>query len=227
VVVVSDGSRGGIKHAPIYGISPKLHEQGILDTALQGFKGRFEGRHEFSIGELQEFRMSPSDSLYFTEPQPATGPDTETILGALYHALIAPRGGGGSRVPTKGRLIDQVVRHARGEGLNVGWGQYVDDFLFDAVIDDGERPLLSVLSFATNATTSRSWEAVEKDAGHFLYAVEQVGRPGLAVVAPPTSASHQHARDSFARVGRWFRQAGVAETEPEGVVGALSAFAKS
>ena len=225
VVLVGDGTQGGIRHAPIHGISPKLREQGLLDAALEGFKTQFLGDHKLTLGQLEEFRASPSDSLYFTAPQPATGPDAETILGALYQALVAPGAGGGSRIPTKGKILTDVVSDLRREGWTVSRGEYVKDFLFDVVPSGKKAPLLCVLSFATSASAARTWEAVEKDAGHFLYGLEHVDRPGLAVLAEPTGTSHAHARESFGRVARWLKRAHVESVLPKDVSEALRAFA--
>jgi hypothetical protein len=117
---------------------------------------------------------------------------------------------------TKGKVLDHVVSQIRQRGLDVQRGSYLKDFLFDAVVSRGKkRSALEVLSFATAAQV---WSGVEHDAGHFLFALERVDVPGMAVIQPPTDESHQNAATAFERVSRWFRTAKVPIVAPD-VVG--------
>jgi len=211
VLVDREGMFGGVRAAPLSSVSPRLHEQGILDAAIAGLERQFSEAHKPSLGVLIEWQRSLQHSLCFTEPKPTAVPDVDTVLQALYQAYVRPRGGGGGKL-TKGRLLDQVVTRVRHRGFEVRRGSYVDDYLFDAVVDhDGHRSALEVLSFATGA---RHWTPVEHDAGHFLYAIGAVGLSGVAVVEPPGPDSQRSATDAFNRVNRWFQHANLPVVAP-------------
>lgn len=83
---------------------------------------------------------------------------------------------------------------------------YVGDFYFDIILDEPRKSVAEVLSFATSA---QNWTPVEYDAGHFLYALEQTGVQGFAVVQPPAESSHQNAFLSYKRIQTWFDKAGI------------------
>ena len=89
--------------------------------------------------------------------------------------------------------------------------EYIGDFIFDVIVEKPEPSVMEVLSFATAAIT---WTNVEHDAGHFLYALERVKQKGVAVVQPPSDASHQSAVSSHDRVLRWFSKAGADAVQP-------------
>jgi hypothetical protein len=213
VVIVGEGDVGGIRSAPISTISPKLHDQGILDSALRNFERQFTEGHCLTLGQLEEMSTGMVHSLTFTPPLPTLVEDVDVTLTALYRALVGGPSGG-SRILTKGKVLDNVVRKLRRDGYEVGRGQYLDDFIFDAVLEEPNAPLLGVLSFATSA---RNFVGTEQSAGHFLYGLENVGRSGLAIIAPPTASSHENANLSFHRVSRWLQRADCAVASPEEV----------
>jgi len=214
---VADGStRVWFKHAPVSQISGALADQGLIDCVLQQFEERFAAGQPLTVDQLSEMNRSMTHSLYFTPPEPTLASDPSTALSSLYRALVQPAYGGSSGVLTKGKALDAVVARLRTDGIKVQRGQYVGDFLFDAEVEGtGSTPVLDVLSFAT---TAKRWAPMEYDAGHFLYALGRVARPGLAVVVPPTAASHRSARMSHERVLRWFDKEGCPVVAPEDVV---------
>lgn len=219
LLVNESGEIGAIKAAPISSISPRLHDQGLLDRVIAGLEAQFEGEPKPSVGRLREWQESFRHSISLTPPSETAVPDIELALSALYRAYVAPRTGG-SRVLTKGKLLDSVVGTLRKRGLTIRRGDYVNDFLFDAVIGEGEPILLDVLSFATSA---KAWAPVEHDAAHFLYALGHVGHSSaLAVVAPPVESSHSNAIRSYDRVSRWLSDAQVAAVGPDEVGDALA-----
>jgi hypothetical protein len=162
---------------------------------------------------VQEIQNGLRNSLYLTPPAQTLVIDSEITLASLYKAYVSVRPEGSS-VQTKGRVLDGVVGSLRNSGLNVRRGDYYNDFLFDIVIaPNEERPQVAeVLSFATPA---KEWAAVEHDAGHFLYAIEQAQLDGLTFIRPPSATSHENAVVSFHRVSRWMSEAGVRVLSPE------------
>ena len=215
------GEFGAIRAAPISGISPRLHEQGMIDSIVVRLEEQFAGAVKPSLGSLREWSESLRHSLYLTTPKPTAVPDVDLVVAALYKALCAPNPGG-SKVPTKGKVLDGVVSRLRRCGRHVARGQYQGDFLFDAVVTrDDQRPAvaLDVLSFATAA---QRWGPVEHDAGHFLFALERTAIPGVAVVNPPSDASHRNAVESYERVRRWCASADVRVVSPDAVDDAIA-----
>lgn len=92
-------------------------------------------------------------------------------------------------------------------------GEYVKDFIFDAVIEQGrKRRPIEVLSFAA---ARRDWAPIERDAGHFLFALEQLKLEGWAVVQPPTPATYQSAKEPHRRVTKWLKRFDVPIASPE------------
>ena len=85
--------------------------------------------------------------------------------------------------------------------------------MFDVVIQlrRSRRAVMEVFSFATG---QKKWEPVEHDAGHFLYALEQVELEGAAVIQPPLDQNGDGAIDSLHRVQRWLRKAQVPAIRP-------------
>jgi hypothetical protein len=60
-------------------------------------------------------------------------------------------------------------------------------FLLDAIVNVRARTaVVEVLSFASK---TKDWSNAERDAGHFLYAVEHVKTPAAAVIKPPSEVS--------------------------------------
>jgi hypothetical protein len=212
ILVSADGQMGGIRAAPISTISSRLSDQGWLDAILNGVAQRFAAGDMLTLDDLTQLSTSLQQSLYLTPPAPTAVSDVDTVLSALYKALVAPRGGGSS-ILTKSRVLDRVVNRLRRQGYRVARGKYVDDFLFDAIVESSEHlRMIEVLSFAS---TAKNWVSVEKDAGHFLYALEHVHGQGIAVVQPPTDATKDSAADTYERVLNWFRRDDVPTVHPD------------
>lgn len=211
VLVGPRGEFGGIRYGPVSGISPRLREQGLLDALLVGFKEQFESERKPDVENLTEMYRRMTRSLYLTEPKLVSVPDVEVVLNALYRAFVAPKAA--PRATTKAVVLDKVVDDLRWRGLEVRRAEYIDDFMFDVVIHPkrGRRAVLEVFSFAAG---QKKWEPVEHDAGHFLYALEQVELEGAAVIQPPPSEDSDGATDSFQRVQRWLRKARVPALQP-------------
>jgi len=211
LVVGTEGCRSAMKAAPLSSISPRLHEQGILDTMLVELQEKFTSQTQSALDLLRSMHGSMHRSLYVTEPQPTALPNIDTVLAALYRAYVAPRTGGSSLL-TKGKVLDNVVELFRKQGRVVRRGDTLGDFIFDAVLDpDTAKTPVGVLSFASAA---KNWANVEHDAGYFLYALECVQRPGIAVIQPPNLSADKTAYTAHTRVARWLKQADVPTYAP-------------
>jgi hypothetical protein len=94
-----------------------------------------------------------------------------------------------------------VAKELRDRGFKAIRGQYVNDVLFDIVIENGkpETPrVIEVLSFGGDR---KDWTPVEHDAGHFLFGRREAGVDARAIIHPPTSGNG--ASESYRRVSRW------------------------
>ncbi len=218
ILVAGDGAQAAVKAAPISGISARLHEQGILDKLIVHLDEQFRNIEGSGLTRLRDLHRSLQHSIYLTAPKPTAIPDMDSVLSALYRAYVAPRPARGSQVLTKGRVLDSVISRIRSKGLTVRRGDYVSDYLFDAVLEGHGKTVLQVLSFATSA---KSWVPVEHDAGYFLYALERTRFNGLAVIQQPTDSSHSNAVQAHRRVLRWFDEASVPTVAPDEVTEAL------
>ncbi len=217
VILVNVESEAGlVKSAPLSSVSPRLHEQGILDELIVSLERRVT--NEFSLTALQTLRSALNESVTLTEPKLAVLPngDATATVEALYKAYVAPEGGG-SKIPTKGRVLDKVVTTLRKYDEPVKRGAYVKDYIFDVVLESSHRKVkvLEVLSFATAA---KNWVPVEHDAGYFLRAIDQIGKPGMAVVLPPSDVSDSSAVESHKRVMRWFKKEKIDIVSPDTLV---------
>ena len=212
ILVDEVGKLGGVRRAPLSGISPRLREQGILDSILVSIEDRFREEVKPDLSALTEWQKSLNQAVYLTEPEPTAIPDPEEALNALYKAYVAPRGGG-PRSLTKGLVLDQTTDLIRRQGYVARRGEYVDDFLFDLAVEGlASRPfVLDVLSFANS---KQGWTTDEHDAGHFLYALDQTGLSGAAVIQPPSQASRAVANTAFERVRRWFDRERIPHIAP-------------
>ena len=214
ILVDPEGEYGGFRAAPLGTISPRLRDQGLLDDILNGIRVQFEAPEKPDIGFLNDLHESLTHSIVITEPKPVVIPDEKKTLNALYRAYVS-RSQGRSKVLSRSKVLDLVVVKLRGRGYEVKRTSYVDEFLFDAVIErgTGKRPVCGeVLSFATRAA---DWSASEYNAGHFLYAITRLEVPGFAVIQPPTPASHMNASISFDRVSSWFHHEDVPILDPD------------
>jgi hypothetical protein len=169
--------------------------------------------HRPDLVQLRGLSESLAQSLYVTPPKPVAVPDPDLTLQALCRAYVAPVGA--PRSLTKGVVTDKVVHALRKQGLNVRRSEYVGDFIFDAVVDRPGGPVVcNVLSFAT---TKNNAIPIERDAGHFLYGVEQLRVPGIAIIEPPANSVADEVRSSHDRVRRWFAGADVDVQSPTDV----------
>jgi hypothetical protein len=204
------GDLGVIRHAPISSISQRLRDQGILDEILLGLEERLASEPTLKLEDVRELSSSLQRALVITEPKPVHVTNLDESLDALYRAYVAPAPTGGSRAPTKGVVLDRVVDMLRKRGVRARRGGYVDDFIFDVVLENGEKPaVLEVLSFAA---PRKDWTPVERDAGHFLYAVRTLELPGRGVVQPPSEQVGKV--ESYERILRWFDREDVPVVEP-------------
>lgn len=211
LLVDAEGQFGGIRSAPPSALSGDARQQGFLDAMLHGLENQFTNEDRPDLDRLRELYDTLNNTLYLTSPRPTAVPDPDLTLQALYRAYVAPLPA--PRAVTKGVVIDRVIKILRGRGFKVSRGEYVGDFLFDAVVQRSEGPLAcDVLSFAA---ARQDWTPTERDAGHFLYGLERVNLPGIAVIQPPSEESRGEAKTSFERVRRWFKDAKVPIREPE------------
>jgi hypothetical protein len=213
IVVEERGAASGFKPAPVSAISSRLHEQGLLDAALQGLEHQVVRSQAFTLERLTALQAQLDSSLVLTEPKPvALTQDVETATSALYRALVAPRGGGSSRL-TKSVVLDKVVNGLRRRGIDVRRGAYLEDFIFDAVLEtDRGRRVMEVLSFAA---PRKDWAPIERDAGHFLFAKQELSLPASAVVAPPKEDAATNANEHYTKVRRWLDAHDVRVATPE------------
>jgi hypothetical protein len=133
LLVDRDGRLGGMRAAPISSISPRLHEQGLLDAILVNLEATFQGSSRPTLETLEQLRAHLQRSLVLTEPRLVAVPDVDVTLDALYRAYAAPKGGG-STAATHGRVLDRVMTQLRRRGWSVKRGEYVGDFIFDLVV---------------------------------------------------------------------------------------------
>jgi hypothetical protein len=199
LLVVPEAHIGLVRAAPLTNVSPRLHEQGIVDELLAGLEQTFSAAGTPTVDLLVDLHEAFQRSLVITEPKAVAVADIDVDLAALYRAYLAQRSGG-ARAPTKGAVRDRVTRELRSRGFPAVRGQYVDDFLFDIVIENAHRQpkVVEVLSFAGER---KDWTPVEYDAGHFLYSCQHAGVEARAVVVPPTGDDHASA--AYQRVQRW------------------------
>jgi hypothetical protein len=202
LLVDRDGRLGGMRAAPISSISPRLHEQGLLDAILVNLEATFQGSSRPTLETLEQLRAHLQRSLVLTEPRLVAVPDVDVTLDALYRAYAAPKGGG-STAATHGRVLDRVMTQLRRRGWSVKRGEYVGDFIFDLVVSKPKSLVGEVFSFASGA---KNLVPVEQSAGHFLYGLKEVDLPGLAVIEPPADPA---SNPSFERVTRWLNREGV------------------
>jgi hypothetical protein len=202
ILVDRDGRVGGMRSAPISSISPRLHEQGLLDAILLNLESRFQGSAKPTLDTLERLRGDLQRSLVLTDPRPVAVPDVDVTLESLYRAYAAPKGGG-STAATHGRVLDRVMTQLRRRGWSVKRGEYVGDFIFDLVVSKPRSLVGEVFSFASGA---KNLIPVEQSAGHFLYGLREVQLPGLAVIQPPKDSASD---PSFQRVTRWLGREGV------------------
>jgi hypothetical protein len=172
----------------------------------EGLAERFSPETDAGPADLAVLENLHGDfarSLVVTEPQRVAVGEFEETLAALYKAYVS-RPSGGSRGLTKGAVIDRVVNVFRAQGLTTKSRWYVDDFIFDVVVVNGGTSVVEVLSFAS---PRKDWTPLEREAGHFLYAVQKLQVPAKAIVQPPAEGTPPP--DSYERITGWFRAENV------------------
>lgn len=213
ILVDDEGTFGGVKATAISTISPHLREQGILDSLVNGLEQRFSGDERPTLEDLRVMYESMQRSIVVTAPQACAVEGVDETLRALFAAHVGrPEI---RRTRTKGTVLDQVVRALRRDRLKVQRGDYVDDFLFDAVVENGHGPVaLDVLCFAQ--PQRKDWREAEQDAGHFLFGLVQTNLRGLAVLDPPAEQT-DFATPTYERVQRWFEKAAIPVVDPTAI----------
>lgn len=210
VLVDAEGQFGGVRPAPPSSLSSDARQQGLLDAILHGLEARFTADERPDLAFLRGLADVMVQSLYLTPPKPVAVPDPDLTLHALYRAYVQPVGA--PRTMTKGVVTDRVVHALRRQGFDVRRGEYIGDFLFDAIVGtSGTTTVCNVLSYAT---TRKNAIPIERDAGHFLYGLEHLGLTGLAVIEPPSQGAGDEVITSHGRVRRWFSDAHVPVQAP-------------
>ncbi len=210
-LVSSSGDYAAVKHLPASQLSARLREQGILDSALVGLARRLGGE-ESAFERLLEMSSRANGSLTVEPPMPADlARGADRTLSALYKGLVAQKVG---RRPglAKSQLLDKVIDTFRHSGAPIRRGQYIDDFLLDAIASR-DRDSVTAIHAQSFAASDRDWSRVEKDTGYFLFALDRLDADGLCVIQRPTSLSDDPAKKSYDRVDRWITRAGVRAVE--------------
>lgn len=217
ILVDPEGRLGGMRSASVGSLSQRLKDQGLLDDVIVGLEKQFQAKRKPNLETLQSWHETFQRALYFSAPQPVAVSHEKDTLDALYKAFLSPAPS--PRRLTKSVILDRVVTAFRAHGQDVKVAAYLGDFVFDAVVNGKGAPTtaVEVLSFAT---PRKDWTPVEKDAGHFLFALERLPKVhGLAVVQPPEEVSTEgEALIPYERVHRWFDQAGVPVRVPDELV---------
>jgi hypothetical protein len=197
-----------VRAAPLSAVSPRLHDQGLLDAIVVQLKERVESETNADLDFLRGLHQTFGRSLQLTAPRPVAVGDGEKALAGLYRAYLATRSAGG-RALTKGALLDKVVDALRKRGQTVARGAYIEDFIFDAVLEgNGKGPsVFEVLSFAA---PRKDWTPLERDAGHFLYALGELTVGAATAVVQPPAESDADALASYKRIDKWLEKHDVA-----------------
>jgi len=211
LVVVPQAGTAVVRSAPLHRISQRLREQGIVDELLAGLEERFSSAARPGLDLLLELHETFQRSLVVTEPRPMAISDLDADVAALYRAYLAQRGGG-PHVQTKGVIRDRVAVALRDWGYPAVRGQYVDDHLFDIVIQNG-RPQPTVIEVLSFAGDRKDWTPIEHDAGHFLYSCSQVDVDARVIFRPPNG--NPGGRAAYQRVSRWLKQEAIRSATDE------------
>jgi hypothetical protein len=208
------GDFAAIRSTPVSSLSSQLRTQGLVDAMLVGLARDLSSGRSDGISRLNGLLKLRSSVLVVSEPQSAAiGQDPLSTLDSLYRALVAPKVSRGPGV-SRSQVLDQVVQQFRSGGTPVERGAYLNDYILDAVASPSGRPRLPIhtLSFAL---PNRDWSHVERDTGHFLFAIGRLNEKGVCVMQPPTEISRSSAIDSLGRVTRWLTSEGVETIGPD------------
>jgi hypothetical protein len=184
-----------------------------LDAALVGIARTVARQGVEAIETLLSWKRHSGGAIQLSDAFPADlGDSPEDTLDVLFKSLIAQRTGRPRGVP-RGALLDKVVSQFRRVGAPVRRGEYLEDFLLDAVLTPSARSVtaLYVESFACEG---RDWGRAERDAGYFMFALEQLKVDGIAVLQEPTDVGGDDARRSYERICRWASDVGLPTARP-------------
>lgn len=218
------GDFAAIKSAPISSLSPQLRSQGLVDAMLVGL-ARDLGAHKRldGLGRLDELRGLSSSVLIVAAPQSAAiNASPRSALDSLYKALVAPKISRGPGI-ARSQVLDQVVQTFRSGGTPVSRGTYLSDFILDAVASPSGHPQLPIHTLSY-ALPNRDWSHVERDTGHFLFAIDHLKQKGVCVMQPPSRVSQPSAMESLERVTRWLLYEGVETIAPDQLQGLVGRY---
>lgn len=209
------GGFARIKHLPPSQISPSLRSQGLFDRALVSLGRVIAEDPALASDRLQALSSAHSSSLSVSPGMPADASSGfAQTLESLYKALVAQQR---ARRPgiDRAEVLDRTINAIRHWGTPVTRGEYVDDFLIDAVASPrGQRPtILHAQSFATR----RDWTRVERETGYFLLAARSLRVPSVCVLQEPLSEGDQDAVSSYLRVQRLIARNNVELVAPSDV----------
>ena len=212
LLVQESGGAGVIQAAPVSQMSPRLHEQGLVDAILVSLARRLASGDVQGEAGLARLCRSSGPTLEVTHPEPTVIMDDPHVTArVLYKSLVSPRRGARDSLQ-KGAILDRVVRLCRANGAEISRGQYVGDFIFDAVVTSPDRvpTAIEVLTFHGVKANSGS---IERDAGHYLFGLTHVDANPVCVLEPPSQQSSRSVWQSHDRVSRWL-QTGKIKTYP-------------
>jgi hypothetical protein len=223
-LVDEEGEFAAIRSAPISSLSPQLRAQGLLDAMLVGLaRDLMAPTRVDGLARLGSLQSQLSAVLLISSPRPAAiSTSPKATLDSLYKALVAPKASRGLGI-ARSHVLDRVIETFRSGGTPVARGTYLKDFILDAVASPSGRPQLPIhtLSFAL---PNRDWSHVERDTGHFLFAVRQLKTIGVCVVQPPSAISHPSASASLGRITRWLTTEGVETIVPDELMALVARF---
>lgn len=211
VAVVSEqGDYAAVKHLPPSQISQHLRGQGIFDSALVSLGRLIADDPRGAANRLDDLRDRTTGSLVVTEGMPAdlsNGP--KETLDALFAALVSQRRSRPSGIQ-KAQVLDRTVDLLRQTGAPVARGEYLEDFLIDAIVTPRDRrpTIIHAQSFATH----RDWSRAERETGYFLLAAGTLGVASVCVLQAPVG-DDDDARRSFERIERLVRRTGIRSVE--------------
>jgi hypothetical protein len=207
-LVAEDGGYAAVKHLPPSQLAERLRESGIVDSALVSLAQAVRGGGN-AAGRLEAIRSRGAGSLLIGEPMPTDlGGEPDAVLAMIFRTLVA-RPSHRRTGRSKAEVLDRTVASLRHVGAQVRIGQYVNDFLLDAVIEPRDQPLVAVHAQSFDSDR-KEWAPIEHEAGHFLYAVHRLRREAIFVVEPPSQSAPEAASTSYERISRWLVDAGVA-----------------
>jgi hypothetical protein len=219
VALVDDAaSFAMMKAAPPSTLSATLRGQALLDDLLVSLARTLAERASNAGSLLGIWHEALDQAVSVSQPDiAAVVGGHEATLDALYRVFVAPKR---MAIGHKSRwaILDQVITSMRSWGASVHRGYYLNDFMFDAVVDPAppSRRIPSAIQVISFANQHHDWSQAERAAGHYLFAREHVDADAIAVIQPPEPTSPSAAHDSHGRVLRWMSSEQVTVVEPRG-----------